>query len=112
MGIVALGQGMVMLSGGLDISIGNTMFFVIVLGGNLMSRHPQWSFPIILLLLLFGAFVGFVNGIGVARLKVSAIIMYCQVFVYLVNYVQCCGSRSNDRRRGIDHRHCCALPKN
>jgi ribose transport system permease protein len=75
LGIVALGQGFVMLSGGLDISVGNTMFFVVVMGGNLMSKYPEWSFPIILLFLLFGAFVGLVNGIGVARLKVSAIIM-------------------------------------
>ncbi len=75
LGIVALGQGVVMLSGGLDISVGNIMFFVVVLGGNLMSRYPQWSFPIILLCLIFGAFVGLVNGIGVARLKISAIIM-------------------------------------
>jgi ribose transport system permease protein len=75
LGIVALGQGIVMLSGGLDISVGNIMFFVVVMGGNLMSKYPEWSFPIILLFLLFGAFVGLVNGIGVARLKVSAIIM-------------------------------------
>jgi ribose transport system permease protein len=75
LGIVALGQGFVMLSGGLDISVGNTMFFVLVLGGNLMHSYPRWSFPIILLFLLFGAFVGLVNGIGVARLKVSSIIM-------------------------------------
>ena len=34
LGIVALGQGIVMLSGGLDISVGNTMFSVIVLGGK------------------------------------------------------------------------------
>jgi len=75
LGIVALGQGFVMLSGGLDISVGNTMFFVIVLGGNLMSRHPQWSLPILLFCVLIGAFVGLVNGIGVAKLKVSSIIM-------------------------------------
>jgi len=37
LGMVALAQGIVMLSGGLDISIGNTMFFVITLGGNLMT---------------------------------------------------------------------------
>jgi ribose transport system permease protein len=75
LGIVALGQGFVMLSGGLDISVGNTMFFVVVLGGNLMHSYPRWSLPIVLLFLLFGAFVGLINGIGVARLKVSAIIM-------------------------------------
>jgi ribose transport system permease protein len=75
LGIVALGQGFVMLSGGLDISVGNTMFFVIVLGGNLMSSYPAWSIPILLFCMLLGALVGLVNGIGVAKFKVSAIIM-------------------------------------
>ncbi|MBW2059673.1 MAG: ABC transporter permease [Deltaproteobacteria bacterium] len=75
LGIVALGQGIVMLSGGLDISVGNMMFFVIVLGGNLMSRHPTMTVPIVLFCLLIGAVVGLVNGLGVAKLKISSIIM-------------------------------------
>lgn len=75
LGIVALGQGIVMLSGGLDISVGNTMFFVIVLGGKLMTAHPAWVLPISLLCLFVGLGVGFVNGIGVAKFKVSPIIM-------------------------------------
>jgi ribose transport system permease protein len=70
-----LGQGFVMLSGGLDISVGNTMFFVIVLGGNLMSGYPAWTIPILLFCMLLGALIGLVNGIGVAKFKVSAIIM-------------------------------------
>lgn len=75
LGIVALGQGIVMLSGGLDISVGNTMFFVIVLGGNLMTRNPALTVPILLFCLLIGAVVGLVNGVGVAKFKISSIIM-------------------------------------
>ena len=75
LGIVALGQGIVMLAGGLDISVGNTMFFVIVLGGNLMTSHPALTLPILFLCLLLGGCVGLVNGIGVAKFKVSPIIM-------------------------------------
>jgi ribose transport system permease protein len=75
LGIVALGQGIVMLSGGLDISVGNTMFFVIVLGGKLMTAHPAWTLLILLVCLLVGVVVGLVNGIGVAKFKVSPIIM-------------------------------------
>lgn len=75
LGIVALGQGIVMLSGGLDISVGNTMFFVIVLGGKLMTAHPDWVLPISFLCLSVGIIVGLVNGIGVAKFKVSPIIM-------------------------------------
>ena len=75
LGIVALGQGIVMLSGGLDISVGNVMFFVIVFGGNLMANYPSWTVPILILCMFVGAVVGLVNGIGVARFKISSIIM-------------------------------------
>jgi ribose transport system permease protein len=75
LGIVALGQGIVMLSGGLDISVGNVMFFVIVFGGNLMTKYPAWTLPVLILCMLIGAAVGLVNGIGVAKFKISSIIM-------------------------------------
>jgi len=75
LGIVALGQGFVMLAGGLDISVGNIMFFVIVFGGNLMVKHPALTLPILLFCLLIGALVGLANGLGVVKLKVSPIIV-------------------------------------
>lgn len=75
LGIVALGQGIVMLSGGLDISVGNVMFFVIVLGGNLMTKYSAWTLPVLIFFMFIGAVVGLVNGIGVAKFKISSIIM-------------------------------------
>jgi ribose transport system permease protein len=75
LGIVALGQGIVMLSGGLDISVGNIMFFVIVYGGNFLARYPEY-FPLLCLAcLILGAFIGLINGIGVSKFKISPIIM-------------------------------------
>ena len=75
LGIVALGQGIVMLSGGLDISVGNIMFFVIVYGGNFLARYPEY-FPLLCLAcLMLGAFIGLINGIGVSKFKISPIIM-------------------------------------
>jgi ribose transport system permease protein len=75
LGIVALGQGVVMLSGGLDISVGNIMFFVIVYGGNVLAAHPEYSAILCLACVLFGALVGLINGFGVSRFKISPIIM-------------------------------------
>jgi ribose transport system permease protein len=51
------------------------MFFVIVFGGNLMANYPLWTVPILILCMFVGAVVGLVNGIGVARFKISSIIM-------------------------------------
>ncbi len=75
LGIVALGQGIVMLSGGMDISVGNIMFFVIVCGGNFLATYPQLFVVITVACLLLGTIVGLINGIGVSRFKISPIIM-------------------------------------
>ncbi len=75
LGIVALGQGIVMLAGGLDISVGNIMFFTIIYGGNFMQSQSGRFIPGMLLYLMFGALVGLINGAGVAKLKISPIIM-------------------------------------
>lgn len=75
LGIVALGQGVVMLSGGLDISVGNIMFLVLIYGGKLMQNHPTMVIPISFLALAAGAVVGIINGIGVSKLRISPIIM-------------------------------------
>jgi ribose transport system permease protein len=75
LGIVALGQGIVMLSGGLDISVGNIMFLVVIYGGMMMQGDPSKILPVSAAALGAGALMGVVNGLGVSRFKVSPIIM-------------------------------------
>lgn len=73
--IASFGQGIVILSGGLDLSIGS----VITLGGVLLGAWvPQsnlglwWAVPAILVIgLAFGAF----NGFGVTILRIPAFVM-------------------------------------
>jgi len=73
--IASLGQGIVILSGGLDLSIGS----VITLGGVLLGAWvPQsnvglwWAVPVILAIgTAFGAF----NGFGVTILRIPAFVM-------------------------------------
>ncbi len=75
LGIVAIGQGIVMLSGGMDISVGNIMFMVIIYGGKFMESSAERFLPVALLCLAAGAAIGFINGIGVSKFKISPIIM-------------------------------------
>ena len=75
LGIVSLGQGIVMLSGGLDISVGNIIFMVIIYGGRFMSLYPKLTILISILCLIAGVLIGFINGIGVAKYKISPVIM-------------------------------------
>lgn len=73
-GFAALGQTLVVLAGGLDLSVP----WIMALGGIQLSH---WSaegipgVPAILLVVLLGTAVGFVNGFGVAKLRIAPIVM-------------------------------------
>lgn len=73
--IAGFGQGIVILTGGLDLSIGS----IITLGGVLLGAWvPQtnaglwWAIPAILCI---GGLLGLLNGIGVTVLKMPAFVM-------------------------------------
>jgi len=73
-GILALGVTFVIITGGIDLSVGTVMTFSSVIGALAISK---WSIPIIpgiLLALAAGSLCGFINGVGVAKLKLPPFI--------------------------------------
>lgn len=82
-GLLAIGMLLVILSGGIDLSVGSTLALAGVFAGFLMQGVELTSLGVILYLpvwavvictLAVGAFVGLVNGILVAWLKVPAFV--------------------------------------
>jgi ribose transport system permease protein len=74
-GIVALGQSFVILAGGIDLSVPWTLNGAAVLLTLFANGHDGqlwWAIPLVLGL---GALVGLLNGLGIALLGVSPIIM-------------------------------------
>jgi ribose transport system permease protein len=74
-GIVALGQSFVILGGGIDLSIPwtvNGAAILVTLFSNGRNAPLVWAIPLVLGM---GALVGLVNGLGIAFLGVSPIIM-------------------------------------
>jgi ribose transport system permease protein len=74
-GIVALGQTFVILGGGIDLSIPWTLngaAILVTLFANGKDGPLVWTIPLVLAM---GALVGVVNGVGIAFLGVSPIIM-------------------------------------
>lgn len=74
---VALGQTMVILAGGIDLSVGSMIAMVNVTVVTLAMRFGEawWTFPAVLAIaLLVGAAAGFVNGVLVAYLRLPALI--------------------------------------
>jgi erythritol transport system permease protein len=82
-GILAIGMLLVILNGGIDLSVGSTLGLAGVVAGFLMQGvtlnalgvvlyPPVWV--VVLLVCALGAFVGMINGILIARFKVPAFV--------------------------------------
>jgi ribose transport system permease protein len=73
-GILALGTTFVIVSGGIDLSIGTGMIFCGVMTGVFLT---YWGWPVwlgVIAAVLFGGLIGFVNGFNVAVLGLSLVI--------------------------------------
>ena len=72
-GIVALGMTVVMLSGGIDLSVGSVLVFVGVV--SVLALNATGSiFVAIVTALVVGSFAGFLNGLMVAKGRIASFI--------------------------------------
>lgn len=75
LGTCALGMLLVIITGGIDVSIGGQLALVTVLTGQLMNRTGFDNLILIYLLgIAIGGFIGLVNGLMVSRLNLPPII--------------------------------------
>lgn len=72
--LVALGQTLVVLVGGLDLSVGAVLTLSLVLASGIMQGRPEWAIPGAILCLLAGAAVGLVNGALIVGLRLPPLI--------------------------------------
>ena len=81
-GILALGMTFVIITGGIDLSVGSVVGLVGMLAGGLIQdgltiggKTIYFSVPaVIMLMLLFGCLVGLINGLIITKLNVAAFI--------------------------------------
>jgi len=85
-GLLALGQTLVVLVGGVDLSIGANMLTLAIFGGDLFFHTGELLLPIIIVFVL-GALIGFINGVGVGRFKVPPIVMTLGMMTLLTGFV-------------------------
>ena len=71
LGIVAAGQTLVMLTGGIDLSVAS----VATASAYVMAAHSGLGAPAVLYGLGVGLVVGLINGIGIALLRVQPLVM-------------------------------------
>jgi ribose transport system permease protein len=71
----AVGQAIVVISGGIDLSMGSVIALTNVTSALLLMNAPELSVPIVLLVLLMGLGIGFVNGVLVVVSRVPDIVV-------------------------------------
>lgn len=81
LGILALAQTVVVLSGGIDISVGSIFWIIIMAGAVLMDKQAFWI-PLIICIAL-GALIGLANGVGISKLKIHPVIMTLSTAIVL-----------------------------
>ncbi|WP_319560557.1 ABC transporter permease [Marispirochaeta sp.] len=73
-GFIAIGVTFVIITGGIDLSVGTVMMCASIIGG---TAYRTWGWPMeasLLLILLVGTLFGFFNGLMVSRLKLPPFI--------------------------------------
>src|SRR5215213_3559096 len=72
--IGALGMTMIIVSGGIDLSVGSSIAFTSVVGALLIQKG--WgAVPTLIAMILSGGLIGFLNGAAIAGLRVTPFII-------------------------------------
>lgn len=70
LGIVSVGQTVVLLAGGIDLSVGSLMSLVVVVSSVIMNGRPEMIGPAVAVCLLIGLAVGAFNGAMIVTTRI------------------------------------------
>jgi ribose transport system permease protein len=74
-GILAVGVTMVILTAGIDLSVGSILGFASMTSAMLLTRHDMTPWLIVIVCMLVGAGFGFLNGVGTTWLRIQSFVM-------------------------------------
>ena len=88
--VVATGQTIVLIAGGIDLSVTSTIALTSVAGGMMMNTNNGWlahqplaTPAAILLMLLLGAIIGGGNGLAITKLRMPAFMVTLTSMMFL-----------------------------
>jgi ribose/xylose/arabinose/galactoside ABC-type transport system permease subunit len=84
LGIVSIGQAIVILGGGFDLSVAAVMQLAVITSAELAQGREQYAVPVILTCIVMGAVVGFANGLIVIKRRVQPFVATLFVAVIIV----------------------------
>ncbi len=85
--IVAIGQYFVIIAGEFDLSQGSLITAQVIIAGNLVGQDDSRTIPVLVLMLVFGAVIGIVNGLLTTLLKVPSFIVTLGMMLALLGAV-------------------------
>ncbi|MFS0913284.1 ABC transporter permease [Microbacterium sp. 179-I 3D2 NHS] len=85
--IVAIGQYFVIIAGEFDLSQGSLITAQVIIAGNLVGQDDSRTVPVLLLMIVFGAVIGLVNGVITTLLKVPSFIVTLGMMLALLGAV-------------------------
>ncbi|WP_434995739.1 ABC transporter permease [Arthrobacter sp. Ld5] len=85
--IAAIGQYFVIVSGEFDLSMGSVVTAQVIIAGNLVGQDESRTLPVLALMIVFGAFIGLVNGLVTTLLKVPSFIATLGMMLALLGLV-------------------------
>lgn len=71
LGIVGIGQTLVILTGGLDLSVGSTITLIDVMAPQMIMNRPERIIGTVLLCLAVGILIGLINGLLVTKVRIN-----------------------------------------
>ncbi|TLW91179.1 ABC transporter permease [Saccharomonospora piscinae] len=88
LGLVAIGQTMVILTGKLDLSVAYLVGLCSLVAAETMAGNPNMIVPAVLITLAVAAGVGLINGLVVTKLKVNAFIATLGTALVIRGYLE------------------------
>lgn len=86
--IVAIGQYFVIIAGEFDLSQGSLITAQVIIAGNLVGQDDSRTIPVLILMLVFGALIGVINGLLTTLLKVPSFIVTLGMMLALLGAVK------------------------
>lgn len=82
-GLFAIGQGLVIITGGIDLSVGSMFALLgVIFVGLLVDQEMAWPLATLIIIVL-GAFIGVIHGFLVTRLRLQPfIVTLCGLLIY------------------------------
>jgi len=83
-GILSLAQSLVIITGGIDLSIGSVVGLIGITTGLLLNKGDGWPVGVVLpLVMVLAALIGLLHGLLVTRLRLQPfVVTLCGLFVY------------------------------